>query len=186
MVTKHKDKDKKPAIGSKGPHHDPTVEHTPIIITDGSLAIEFAEVKHYALIPHTNINEANDLKLAFVQPHKLKADGSFEDVAHSDGSIFCRQFSGSDVCRILVTEQGNRGFRIDGFADKAPVTIEFDHGTYEQNDTDFPQILKGQRFGNKNSKVQKLLIFVNSQQVHDCELAGQKGILYEVKDPETT
>jgi hypothetical protein len=185
MGTEDKPKGVTGAAGSGGTHHDPVVEHTPIIITDGSLAIEFAEVQHYTLIPNTNTNEANDLKLGYVQPHTLDANGNFQNVAHSDGSIFCHQFSGNDECLVVVTEQGSHGFTIHGFANRAPVDITFDHSLYQTNSTDFPQIKNGNRFGNKNSKLLKLLIFVDGSQVHDCELASNPGVLYEVKDPHT-
>jgi hypothetical protein len=183
MGTENKPKGVTGATGAGGPHHDPLVEHTPIIITDGSLAIEFAEAQHYALIPNTNTNEANDLKLEYVQPHTLDANGNFQDVAHSDGSIFCHKFSGADECQVVVMEQGSHGFTIHGFANRAPVDIGFDHGIYKRNKADFPPILRGHRFGNKNSKLMKLLIFVDGSQVHDCELVSKPGVLYEVKDP---
>jgi hypothetical protein len=83
----------------------------------------------------------------------------------------------------MVIEQGGRGFTIHGFANRPPIDIAFDQGTYKMNSTDFPTILRGHRFGSKTSNLLKLLIFVDGSQVHDCELVSTPGILYEVKDP---
>lgn len=171
MGAEHKHKAGHESSASGGTSHNDEVEHTPIIITDGSAAIEFAEVQHYKHILGTNINRADDLKLSSVQTN----------LPHDDGSLFCRRFSAGENCVIVATEQGNKNFTITGSADGPEVDIEFDHSVYKRGI--FTPKGNGHRFGNMNSKLVRFQIFVDSAPVHDCELISREGIEYTINDP---
>src|SRR2546423_1905930 len=160
---------------SNSSHGNGEVDHTPIIITDGSAAIEFAEVQHYRRVIGTSIHRANDLRLAFVQPNML----------HDDGTAFCHTLSANEDCVIEVMEQGNKGFTIHAFPDGHTVEIRFDHGVYKMSLTTSPPKGNGHRFGNANRRIVGLRIFVNGNPNpdHDCELVSRPGIEYTILDP---
>ncbi|HEX7317892.1 MAG TPA: hypothetical protein VF297_28570 [Pyrinomonadaceae bacterium] len=164
------------------------VDHTPIIITDGSASIEFAEDLYIPNAGNPNRRVSKDLHLVKVvanQEHS-RADNP-ESVGNS-----CFPFVAGDLYEIEVTcaRDGTQpnSFVVGGGPTVSPV-IEFEHQTgqdYQKNKTTFPPIQLGQRFGNVQRNISRLQIFRIEDgmrvRVHDCRLAPRQGCQYTILD----
>jgi hypothetical protein len=159
------------------------VEHTPIIVTDGSATIEFSG-SHY--LPDDddpkNTNTAHDLKLSFIEAHRT------HNSTDAKGSTVCYVFLPGEEYEIEVTcqriGQGNKNFKVRGSVEGPPVKINFDHDEYK---TPFTPIMKGNRVGHPARRPTKLEIFRDPdgkrESVHDCPLVSDTNCVYKVWDP---
>lgn len=167
----------------------PIVNHTPIIITDGSASIEFT-INSYTQDMESNNNTAKaDQKLHMTsvvsdRPHTLNgADNT------------CFTFVAGELYEVEVKCRGGGGFNnlkirgsLDPLADLP--AVDFDRGEYRED----PQgefrprnAGTGHRFGTLARRVRKLRIFrvTNGQRVleHDCPLVSALGNAWTVNDP---
>lgn len=171
-------------------HDDPPtgqVDHTPIIITDGSASIEFAENRYLPEDGNPNRRRSTDLHLMKVvanRNHTLAAN------PESRGRS-CLPLVAGDLYEIEVTctllGQPAKNFLVSGGPTFSPV-IEFDHasgGEYRKDSNEFPSIELGQRFGNLLRGITRLQIFrienATRVRVHDCALATP-GCEYKILD----
>lgn len=168
------------------PPDDPPsdVTHTPIIITDGSAALEFTE-SSYMPDPDSNVNRAID---------NLHLVDMVSDRPHTQGGndFLCFAFQAGQQYEIEIKCIGNPGgfndFKVRGSLDPQPVPeIEFDRGEYQLNAATFPPRNEhAQRFGSMGRHIRKLRIFrlVNNQRVleHDCPLVVPPGNGWTIHD----
>ncbi len=163
------------------------VDHTPIIITDGSASIEFAERLYIPDAANPNRRASTGLHLVKVSANQEHPPANPESVGRS-----CFPLVAGDLYEIEVTcvrdgAQPNR-FVIGGGPTVSPV-IEFEHQNgqdYQKDQTRFPPIQLGQRFGNPSRDISRLQIFrIESGRrvrVHDCRVAQRQGCEYTILD----
>jgi len=152
--------------------------HPPIIITDGSAAIEYTE-GNYQQVTGKNVHVAIE---------KLHLVDIVSDREHTvgKGDKTCHTLVDGEQCEIEIACEGGGGFNnfiIRGnFASSPPPELEFDRGEYKMDTAVFPPRNKdAQRFGSKGRRIRKLQIFkvVDGKRVepavHDCPLVAVAG-----------
>ena len=160
--------------------------HTPIIITDGSASIEFAESEY---IP----DDGNPNRRTSEGLHLVKITANQQHTAENPESLGrdCLELVAGRLYEIEVTctrdGQAPNFFHIGGGPTFSPV-IQFDHRAGEEYQKDpnvFRPIQLGQRFGNVLRNISRMRIFtVNGTRtlVHECRLAPRDGIEYVFLD----
>jgi hypothetical protein len=184
------DEDKE--IPAAAPDDDPfpsEVSHTPIIITDGSSALEFTE-SSYDQDVNSNVNTANE-------PLHLVSMTSDREHTPQQGDFTCFEFQAGEQYEIEAKCAGGGGFndyKIRGGLDpQPPPEIEFDRGEYQQG-PQFPprNPATAHRFGSGGRRVTKVRIFrlVNGQRqhpaLHDCPLVSVAGNGWTIHDDHVT
>ena len=170
-------------------HDDSTLgldTHTPIIITDGSASIEFAESEYIPDDGNPNRRTSRGL-------HLVKITANQQHTAENPESLGrdCLELIAGRVYEIEVTctrdGQAPNTFLIGGGPTVSPV-IQFDHRAgeeYQQDPNVFRPIQLGQRFGNVLRNISRMRIFtVNGTRtlVHECRLASRDGIEWILMD----
>jgi hypothetical protein len=163
--------------------------HSPIIITDGSASIEFADAEY----DHEGGGHHTSTGLAMREISANKTHPISPEIQAGDppGGSICHIFAGFARFTIEVTVRVNgmdKTFRIVGRRSGVftSPTIDVDVATFEVNGAfppKFPQT--GVRLVNPAANITRLRIFRGNVLVHDCPLASQNGIEYTVSDPHT-
>jgi hypothetical protein len=161
------------------------VNHTPIIITDGSASLEFT-IASYDPDPESNVNTANE---------PLHLVSIVSDRPHTPGQQdrTCFNFTGTDMFEIEVKCKGGGGFNdfeIRGSFDPSiRPEVEVDRGEYRENGSFPPRHPPtGHRFVSTGRQITKLRIFrlINGHRqqppVHDCPLVATPGNGWTVHD----
>ena len=162
------------------------VNHTPIIITDGSASLEFAESEYLPDSSDSTLRISSGLHLVKVSAHR---NHDRQVNPESQGRI-CFPLAGNEVYEIEFTcaREGRpvSNFIIGGGPAVSP-RIRFDHGAGKeyQRTADFPSIDLGQRFGNLLRNIVRMQIFRiengSRQPVHDCGVV-ENGCEYRLLD----
>lgn len=162
------------------------VTHTPIIVTDGSASLEFAESEYSPDPRDPTLRISSGLHLVKVSAHRNHDRATNSE---SQGRI-CFPLVGNEVYEIEFTcareGQPVSNFTIGGGPAVSP-RIRFSHGSGKeyQRTADFPSIDLGQRFGNLLRNIVRMQIFRiengSRQQVHDCGLV-ENGCEYRLLD----
>ncbi len=172
-------------------HHDdvPTgdVDHTPIIITDGSASIEFAEGLYHPDAGNPNRRVSTGLHLVKVSANQEHPAANPESVGRSCFPLVAGDLYEIEVTCVRTGASPNR-FVIGGGPTVSPV-IEFEHQNgqdYQKDHVTFPSIQLGQRFGNALRNISRLQIFRIEGgmriRVHDCRVAPRPGSEYTILD----
>jgi hypothetical protein len=165
------------------------VDHTPIIITDGSASIEFAEHLYSPDTAHGNPNRriSMGLHLVKVSANQNHTVANPESVGRSCFPLVAGELYEIEVTCVRAGAGPNR-FVIGGGPTVSPV-IEFEHQNgqdYQKDPGAFPPIQLGQRFGNASRNISRLQIFRIQNRtrvrVHDCQLAPRQGCEYTILD----
>jgi hypothetical protein len=156
------------------------VDHTPIIITDGSASIEFTENLYNPVPGNPNRRRSTGLHLMKISAHR---NHDSQVNPESIGRVCIRLVAGELYEMEFTCERAGRppkNFIVGGGPTISPV-LEFEHGfegEYQKNAIDFPPIDLGQRFGNQHRNITRLQIFrIESDgsrvRIHDCGRAGE-------------
>ena len=160
--------------------------HTPIIITDGSASIEFAESEYIPDTDNPNRRRSQGLHLVKItanQPHPAENPESL--------GRDCVELIAGKVYEVEITcardGQAPNKFLVGGGPTVSPV-IQFDHRPGEEYRKDpnvFRPIQLGQRYGNVLRNITRMQVFTvdgNRTLVHECRLAARDGIEYVFLD----
>ena len=160
---------------------DGGVSHSPIIITDGSASIEFAEDEYPQVSATTH--QSNQLRLTEIRSNKKHNNDSRICHTLSDGEtveiVFTCKVGGADP-KTFIIRGGNF---VNG---SGSPSIAFDHATFDQP---MPPMGSGMRVrrGKGNREITSLEIFQvtgsGSTLVHDCDVIAKKNFRISVKDP---
>jgi hypothetical protein len=154
------------------------VDHTPIIITDGSASIEFTEHLYPPVPGNPNRRRSTGLHLM-----KISANRNHDPQVNPEslGRVCVRLVSGELYEIEFTCERAGRppkNFIVGGGPTFSP-QLEFEHGLggeYQKNTIDFPPIDLGQRFGNQLRNITRMQIFKivgsSREPIHDCGRAG--------------
>jgi hypothetical protein len=191
MSSTHEDKHQHTAPPDDSPEGE--VEHTPIIVSDGSASIQF-HLPFYPLDSSTGVNSSKNLFLQHVEAkHK----------AHADGKAVCHELDPGEECVIVVTckQQGktDEQYVIRGGNSTDPAmspSIKFNHSEFKEDPINFPPetfpgLKPGNRFVNKDRNPTKLEIFRveadgSLTSVHDCPLVSDPHAKYVILDADIT
>ncbi len=166
------------------------VDHTPIIITDGSASIEFAQNLYQPVGGDPDRRRSTGLHLV-----KVSANREHDRIANPESiGRVCFELVRGDLYEIEFICQRNgqpdRNFLVGGGPTFSP-ELKFEHLTgteYQMNAATFPSIDLGQRFGNLERNIARMRIFRivngNRVQVHDCGVVGN-GCEYRLLDVHT-
>jgi len=156
------------------------VSHSPIIITDGSASIEFAEDEYPPVSATTH--KSNQLRLTEIRSNKK----------HNNGSRICHTLSDGETVEIVFTcKVGGadpKTFTIRGgnFVNgSGSPSIAFDHATFDEPMPPMGSGLRVRR-GKGNREITSLQIFQvggGGTPVHDCDVIAKKNFRISVKDP---
>jgi len=152
--------------------------HSPIIITDGSLSVEF-DGRFYM---QTVIGHHMSLG--------LRLDNV--EVTQGGGGHRCREFNGTDIHRISVqamignvpTEIVIVGAKVPSLGSFSPA-LDFARETHfiEDPGTFPPGGRFGRRFGNRDARITRFTITnIRTGEVHDCPFATRPGFRYIIND----
>lgn len=153
------------------------VSHSPIIITDGSASIEFAEDEYPPVSATTH--QSNQLRLTEIRSNKKHNNGSRICHTLSDGEtveiVFTCKVGGADP-KTFIIRGGNF---VNG---SGSPSIAFDHATFDEP---MPPMGSGVRVrrGKGNREITRLEISSGSTLVHDCDVIAKKNFRINVKDP---
>lgn len=150
------------------------VDHTPIIITDGSASIEFTESLYTPVSGNPNRRRSTGLHLVKVSAHR---DHDRTRNPESVGRV-CFPLVSGQLYEIEFTcertGQPTRNFVVGGGPTFSP-ELQFEHGSggeYQKSSANFPPIDLGQRFGNLDRNITRMQIFRVEDSsrvlVHDC------------------
>jgi hypothetical protein len=158
---------------------DSNFDHSPIIITDGSASVEFAE-QDYPLSGNVHASKGFSLDSVIVRRNPngpiIHTCATFTGTARHRIEAVCRVGGDSET----ITVEGAAA----GGPSKSP-TIEFSHQEFAPN-ASFPPAHGGRRFVHANRRVIRLLItrISTGAVVHDCPLVPGGGVEYTINEIE--
>ncbi len=175
---------KKQGTKAKRSRPDPTEQHSPIIITDGSASIQFGPREYPDPASGTHIRRSRGLRLDRIRANRR----------HDNGEFLCYQLGDDERVVIEVTCEmdgvnDGRGCTVTGGNSRTgrfSPTIEFDHGVYNET---FPTIglRRGRRRGNRRRDITSLKIFSVTgsgalEEVHDCDVVQERRFRISAHD----